>query len=108
MKTQKPNAELVWKQFTDFLIPQFRLSIAERSVYLHLVRHSRLEGKPRIRFSIAWLARGTGLTTTPVRRTVRRLSRDGILKLLERSKKGSFDIGPLTFGSSSSRHKRDR
>jgi 5-methylcytosine-specific restriction endonuclease McrA len=88
MKTQKPNAELVWKQFTDFLIPQFRLSIADRAIYAHLLRHSRLEGKQRLHFSIGWLARSSGLTVTPARHAVRRLAAHGILRMLERSKKG--------------------
>ena len=62
MKTQKTDAELVWKQFTDFLIPRFRLSFADRSVYWHLVRLSRLEGAVRVRVSIYLLARDLGLT----------------------------------------------
>ena len=47
MKTQKPDAELVWKQFTDFFIPEYKLSITDRAVYWHLFRHSCLEGKRR-------------------------------------------------------------
>ncbi len=88
MKTQKPNAELVWKQFTDFLIPHFKLSIADRAVYAHLLRHSRLEGKQRLHFSIGWLARSSGLSATPVRHAVRRLAAHGIFRMLERSKMG--------------------
>jgi hypothetical protein len=45
----------VWKQFEDLLIPGLRLSIIERAVYSHLLRHSRLEGKQRLQFSIDWL-----------------------------------------------------
>ena len=92
MKTQKPNAELVWKQFTDFLIPHFKLSIADRAIYAHLLRHSRLEGKRRLRFSIDWLAEGTRLTATPVRRSVRRLASYGVLRMLERSLKGHLIV----------------
>lgn len=88
MKTQKSNAELVWKQFTDFLIPHFKLSIADRAVYVHLLRHSRLEGKQRLHFSIGWLARSSGLSATPTRHAVRRLAAHGIFRMLERSKKG--------------------
>src|SRR5262249_44385134 len=62
MKNTKVDAARVWKQLHDHLIPQLRLSVLDRSVYSHLLRHSRLEGKPRIRFSLAWLARGVRLS----------------------------------------------
>ncbi len=88
MKTQKPNAELVWKQFTDVLIPHFKLSTTDRAVYLHLFRHSHLQGKRRLHFSIAWLAGGSGLTDTVARQSVRRLASYGIFRLVERSRKG--------------------
>src|SRR5207249_2994017 len=67
MKNKKLNASRIWKHFEDFLVPRLRLNIVDRAVYSHLLRHSRLEGRPRLRFSIAWLARGARLTTNPVR-----------------------------------------
>jgi len=88
MKTQKTDAELVWKQFTDFLIPRFRLSIADRSVYWHLVRLSRLEGAVRVHVSIYSLARDLGLTPNPVRNAIRKLASFGILRILERNRRG--------------------
>jgi predicted DNA-binding transcriptional regulator len=88
MKNIKPNAELVWKQMEDLLAPRLSLSVIERAVYSHLVRHSRLEGKLRLRFSIRWLARNIGLSTTPVRAAVRRLVAQGALRLVHRSKTG--------------------
>src|SRR2546427_11100271 len=60
MKNKKPNAELVWKQLEDLLAPRLRLSVIDRTVYSHLLRHSRLEGKLRLRFSIQWLGRNIG------------------------------------------------
>jgi HNH endonuclease len=84
----KPNAERLWKQCEDLLVPRLRLSVTDRAVYSHLLRHSRLEGKLRLRFSIPWLARGAGLTHNPVRWAVRRLIARGILRLIERSKVG--------------------
>ncbi len=78
----------IWKQFEDLLIPELRLSMLERAVYSHLLRHSRLEGKQRLRFSIGWLARGTGLGQTAARRRVRQLMAKGALRLAERSKRG--------------------
>jgi hypothetical protein len=57
MKNKKMNAELVWKQLEDQIVPQLDLSLIDRTVYSHLLRHSHLEGKLRLRFSIRWLAR---------------------------------------------------
>jgi len=88
MKNKKPNAELVWKQFEDLLAPQLRLSLIERTVYLHLLRHSRLEGKLRLRFSIPWLARNTRMYAGSARAGVRLLATHGALRLVQRSKAG--------------------
>ena len=85
---KKPNAELVWKQLEDQLVPRLRLSVIERTVYSHLLRHSRLEGKLRLRFSLMWLARSICLSTGPVRRAVRRLVAHGALRLVQRNKTG--------------------
>jgi 5-methylcytosine-specific restriction endonuclease McrA len=84
----KPNAGYVWKQLEDRLVPRLRLSLTERAVYYHLLRHSRLEGKIRYRFSIASLGRGTRLSDRPVRVAVRRLVDQGVLRLVRRSKTG--------------------
>ncbi len=88
MKTKKPNAELVWKQLEDQLVPQLGLSLIDRTVYAHLLRHSHLEGKLRLRFSIRWLARNICLSSGPVRQAVRRLVAHGALRLVQRSKTG--------------------
>ena len=84
----KPNAEQVWKQVEDVVVPRLRLSVNDRAVYYHLLRHSRLEGKIRYRFSIASLGRGTRLSREPVRHAVRRLADQGALRLIRRNKKG--------------------
>ena len=88
MKIDKPNAVQIWKQLEDDLVPRLRLSVIDKAVYTHLVRHTRLEGKPRLRFSIAWLARGTRLSCSPTRQSLRRLLQHGALRLIERSKAG--------------------
>src|SRR5258706_15492846 len=88
MKNKKPNAELVWKQLEDLLAPRLRLSVIERTVYSHLLRHSRLEGKLRLRFSLMWLGRNIRLSTAPVRKAVRRLVAHGALRLVQRNKTG--------------------
>ena len=88
MKRKKLNLKHLWKQFEDFLIPRLRLSITDRAVYSHLIRHSRLEGQLQLRFSMPWLARGIGISTGPVRESVRRLVVLGALRLIRRSKAG--------------------
>src|SRR5258706_10176635 len=88
MKRKKLNFKHLWKQFEDFLFPRLPLSIPDRAVYSHLIRHSRLEGQPQLRFSMPWLARGIGISTGPVRESVRRLVVLGALRLIRRSKAG--------------------
>ena len=88
MKNQKTDALEVWKQFEDLLVPRLRLSVVDRAVYSHLLRHSRLEGLLRLRFSIPWLSRSTCISGGAVRDAVRRLAHKGALRLLERSKAG--------------------
>jgi len=85
MKNKNLNAGLVWKQFEDQLAPQLCFSTTDRAVYSHLLRHSRLEGKPQLRFSIPWLSRRISLSSVAVRKAVRRLIARGVLRLLERS-----------------------
>ena len=88
MKNEKPDAERVWKQLEDVVVPHLCLSVVDRAIYSHLLRHSRLEGKAQLRFSIGWLARGTRLSWGPTRRAVRRLVKQGVLRLVKRSNAG--------------------
>ena len=52
MKNKKMNAVVVWKHIEDWLVPELGLSLVDRAVYCHLLRHTRLEGKSRLCFSI--------------------------------------------------------
>ncbi len=88
MKISKINAILIWKQLEDVLVPRLGLNVVERAVYSHLLRHSRLEARLRLRFSILWLARGTRLSAGSVRLAVRHLVAKGALRLVERTKAG--------------------
>jgi hypothetical protein len=88
MKLETINAVQIWKQMEDVLVPRLRLSVLDRSIYSHLLRHSRLEAKPRLRFSIQWLARAVRVSGGPVREAVRRLAALGVLRLVERTKAG--------------------
>ncbi len=88
MKRKKLNLKHLWIQIEDFLFPRLRLSITDRAVYLHLLRHTRLEGRLQLHFSMPWLARGIGISTGPVRESIRRLVALGALRLIRRSKAG--------------------
>jgi hypothetical protein len=83
MNDKKINAVQVWKQMEDLLAPQLNFSLADRVIYSHLFRHSRLEGKLKLQFSISWLARDVGLSSKFTRDTVRRLIARGVLQLVE-------------------------
>jgi len=95
MKCKQPNAELVWKQLDDLLVPRLRLWPIDRAAYSYLVRHSRLEGKVRIQFSMPWLARGICVSTAAARRSVRRLIDQKALRLVECSLAGRVAEVPL-------------
>lgn len=88
MQTKKVNAKLLWIQFEDVLAPNLGLTIFDRAVYSHLLRHSLVVGKLRLHFSIYSVAGALGVSKTPVRKAVRRLDELGALRLLERSKTG--------------------
>jgi 5-methylcytosine-specific restriction endonuclease McrA len=88
MKNQKADAERVWKQLEDVVVPRLALSVVDRAVYSHLLRHSHLEGRRELRFSIAWLARGARLSGGPTRQAVRRLVERGVLRLTKRNNAG--------------------
>jgi hypothetical protein len=88
MKNKKINAVQVWKQMEDLAVPRLHLSVIDRVVYSYLLSHSRLEGRPELRFSILWLARGACLSTASVRKAVRSLVAKGAMRLAERSRAG--------------------
>ena len=82
MKTKKPNAELVWKQVDDSLVPRLQLGPIDRAAYCYLLRHSRLEGKLQLRFSLRRLAQGTCVSAFGIKSAVRRLGDYDALRLV--------------------------
>ncbi len=88
IRDNEVDAGALWRQIEDVAVPQLGLSVIDHVVYLHLVRHSRLEGKRRLRFSIPWLGSNIHLSSCPTREAVRRLAAQGALRLIERSKQG--------------------
>jgi hypothetical protein len=88
VKHKQIDAVQVCKEFEDVLAPRLQLSALERAIYSHLFRHSRLEGKSRLRFSILWLANHMGVKGRSVRTALRHLIHKGALRLIERSNLG--------------------
>lgn len=88
MTRSKPNSALVWKQLDDSVVPNLALNVFDRAVYSFLLRHTRLEGKRRLLFSLAWLARGVRISIGAARPAVRRLLGHGVLRLVQRNKEG--------------------
>src|SRR6267154_6501592 len=87
MKEEKVDAVEVLKEL-DALAPRLGLSVIDRTVYLHLLRLTHVEGRRRLRFSILGIAPHLGLSGGPVREAVRRLMDKGALRLIERSNIG--------------------
>jgi HNH endonuclease len=79
------DARSLWKQVEDLVVPRLGLPVIDHMVYMHLLRHSHLEGKRRLRFSILWLSRNINLTMRPARDAVRRLAAQGVLRFVERT-----------------------
>lgn len=88
MNNKNLDAARVWKQLDDDVVPQLKLSVIDRAVYSYLLRHSRLEGKLRIRFAISWLAHGVRLGIWSTRHALHRLFGHGALRLVECGQSG--------------------
>ena len=85
---QEVDAKFLWKQVEDVVAPHLGLRVVDHVVYVHLLRHSRLEGRRRVHFSITWLAGNIHLSMCATGEAVRRLVACGVLRLVERSKQG--------------------
>lgn len=83
MNNKKLDAGRVWKQLDDDVVPQLKLSAIDRAVYSFLLRHSRLDGKRRMRFAVSWLAHGVRLGAWATRHSLHRLFDHGALRLIE-------------------------
>src|SRR5207245_4536419 len=84
-KTMKPkqiDGVEVWKDFED-LAARLGLNVIERAVYSYLLLHTRLEGKPRLHFTLPELARNVRISRGPVRDALRRLADHGALRFVE-------------------------
>src|SRR5579871_1401768 len=90
MRSEKLNAKLLWIQFEDVLTPALGLTIKERAVYCHLLRHSLVVGRARLQFAVTAMARTLSIGPGAARDAVRRLDELGALRVLKRGKTGHF------------------
>src|SRR5215475_10838008 len=90
MPDKKVDVKVLWIQFEDVLTPALGLTIKERAVYCHLLRHSLVVGKQRLRFAVTAMARTLSIGPGAARDAVRRLDELGALRVLERGKGGHF------------------
>jgi 5-methylcytosine-specific restriction endonuclease McrA len=84
----KINLATIWRQMEDVLFPALRLSTHERALYVHLLRHSRLDGRRTMRTSKTRLSRGLGVCPKTVRHYLRSLARTPCVEILERGEQG--------------------
>ena len=84
MKPKKIDGVEVWKDFED-LAHRLGLNVIERAVYSYLLRHTRLEGKLRERFTIGEVALQLRISRAPVRNALRRPAYLRVFRLVERS-----------------------
>jgi predicted DNA-binding transcriptional regulator len=78
-----PNAVQVWADIEDRLVPNLHLALAERVLYFHLTRKTRLSGKRKARTSVGEIAQDLRLCKETVRATLHRLAQKGVLRILE-------------------------
>jgi hypothetical protein len=88
MKSKRANAGQIWKQLHDALTSRMRMTVIEQAVYSYLVRHTHLEGRARISFSMTWLASGIRVCRGTAQTAVRRLMFVGVLRLVSRTRAG--------------------
>lgn len=72
---------VVLKEFEDYLAPVLALKPGERAVYMHALRHSRLEGRRGVVFRTRALAEGVGLKTSAARLHLFSLARKGCVRV---------------------------
>jgi HNH endonuclease len=72
----------------DVLVPGLGLNTYDRSLYYHLLRHTRLKGKDSAMFAIGPLSKATAISDIKVREVIRDLHHKGCLRIEERTRLG--------------------
>lgn len=84
----QPDWSAIYADVEDFLIPGLGLSAYDRSLYYHLLRHTRLKGRDSAMFAIGPLSKATGVSDFKVREVVRDLHQKGCLCIEDRTRLG--------------------
>jgi 5-methylcytosine-specific restriction endonuclease McrA len=72
----------------DLLFPQLKLDSWERTIYLHLMRHTRLKEMPSALFAVAPLSKTLAISDIKVREVLRSLHAKGCISIADRSRQG--------------------
>ena len=80
--------EQVLADLEDLLFPQLNLDPWERTLYLHLLRHTRMKGLPSGLFAIGPLSKVLPISDFKVREVLRSLHAKACLRIEDRSRNG--------------------
>ncbi len=75
-------------QIEDHMFSQLGLSVWERSLYYHLLRHTRAAGKQQALVGVDSLSQALRISTTKTRETIRSLAVKNCIRIEERNKRG--------------------
>lgn len=78
----------VFADLEDLLFPQLNLDPWERTLYLYLLRHTRMKGLPSDLFAIAPLSRALPISDIKVREVIRSLHAKACVRIEDRSRNG--------------------
>lgn len=78
----------VIRQCEDHLFSAKGMTVRERALYYHLLRHTHGEGKPASLFALLPLAQALGVAESSVREDIRALNERGCLRIEDRSRQG--------------------
>ena len=88
MKTEM-DVRAAWAAIEDELVPTAGLDVFERSLYYHLLRRSRMEGRREVLVGMDALARQARMSGPTVRDRLHRLEQKGVLKFLRQDHAGT-------------------
>lgn len=80
----------MFRQCEDHLFPRLSLTIRERGLYYHLLRHTHVDGKAKALFALSPLAHALSVSDTSVREDIRSLNEKGCIRIEDRSRQGHF------------------
>jgi HNH endonuclease len=82
------DTQAVIEQCEDHLFPRLNFTVRERSLYYHLLRHTRLISREQHIFALAPLAQALGVSDWSVRADFRTLHSRHCIEIVERSQAG--------------------